>query len=65
MRKRSVERDVISKRTKLIFVQIQKVLYKVETSFTFKRKLLRSKKNYYQFGVKNQICFDSSFKETC
>ena len=44
MRKRSVERDVISKRTKLIFVQIQKVLYKVETSFIFKRKLLRSKK---------------------
>ena len=64
MRKRSVERDVISKRTKLIFVQIQKVLYKVETSFILKESYCAAK-NYYQFGVKNQICFDSSFKETC
>ena len=44
MRKRSVERDVISKRTKLIFVQIQKVLYKVETSFIFKRRYCAAKK---------------------
>jgi len=44
MRKRSVERDVISKRTKLIFVQIQKVLYKVETSFMLKERYCAAKK---------------------